>query len=51
VNDKTARASYEVKVGDIIEITMGERRVRVEVLSVQEHATKDNASLLYRVLS
>ncbi len=51
VNNKTARASYDVKVGDIIEITMGARRLRVEVLTVQEHATKDNASLLYRVLT
>lgn len=51
VNDKAARASYDVKVGDVIEITLGARRVRVEVLSVQEHTTKENASLLYRVLS
>lgn len=50
VNGKTARASYDVKVGDIIEINMGTKSLKVEVLNVSEYATKDNASENYRVV-
>ena len=50
VNGKPARASYAVKIGDIIEIKFGQRTYRVEVLSVSEHATKDEAQTLYREL-
>lgn len=50
VNGKIARASYEVKPGDIIEIQMGSNLTRAEVLSVSEHATKENAALMYRLL-
>lgn len=50
VNGKTARASYDVKVGDIIEINMGTKSLKVEVLNVSEYATKENASDNYRVV-
>ena len=50
VNGKTARASYEVKPGDIIEIQMGSSLTRAEVLSVSEYATKENAALMYKLL-
>ncbi len=50
VNGKTARASYEVKEGDVLEITMGERVLKAEVLAVSEYAAKDAASGLYRIL-
>ena len=50
VNGKIARASYDVKVGDIIEINMGSRPLKVKVLSVTEHATKDTASDNYTVI-
>ncbi len=50
VNGKEARASYEVKVGDIIEISMGSRPLKVKVLNVSEYATKDNASDNYSVI-
>ena len=50
VNGKTARASYEVKTGDVIEIQMGPNLRRYEVLAVAEHATKENAGELFRVL-
>lgn len=50
VNGKSARASYEVKTGDIIEIAMGLSRVRVEVVAVQEYAAKGEAGQLYRIL-
>ena len=50
VNGKAARASYDVKVGDIIEITFGANTSRFEVLSVSEHATKETASTMFKPL-
>ena len=50
VNDKTAKASLNVKTGDVIEIRFGEKAVRVEVLDVQETVKKDEAKELYRYL-
>ena len=50
VNGKTARASYEVKEGDVIAIQMGANQIRAQVLSVQEYATKENAPLMYQLL-
>ena len=49
VNGKIARASYDVKVGDIIEINMG-RTIKVKVLNVTEYATKENAADNYVVI-
>ncbi|MBQ7956537.1 MAG: RNA-binding S4 domain-containing protein [Clostridia bacterium] len=50
VNGKIARASYDVKVGDIIEIQMGSNLTKAEVLAVTEHATKNDASLMYKII-
>lgn len=50
VNGKTARASYDVKVGDIIEINMGARPLKVKVTNVTEYATKENAADNYVVI-
>ncbi|MGI6270279.1 MAG: RNA-binding S4 domain-containing protein [Candidatus Howiella sp.] len=50
VNGKAARASYDVKAGDLLEIRFGERLFRAEVLSVSEYVKKDEAALLYRVV-
>ena len=50
VNGRTARASYEVKVGDVIEIRFGEKALRVKVASVSEHAGKDEAAAMYEEL-
>lgn len=50
VNGKIARASYDVKVGDIIEINMGTRPLKVKVLNVTEYATKENAADNYTVI-
>ena len=49
VNGKVARASYAVKEGDLIEIQMGNKPLKVKVLSVSEYATKESASQMYRV--
>ena len=50
VNGKVARASYDVKENDIIEITMGERIIKVQVVSVLSHATRENATDMYKPL-
>lgn len=50
VNGKVARASYDVKVGDVIEINMGAHPLKVNVLSVSEYATKENAADNYQVI-
>ena len=50
VNGKIARASYDVKVGDIIEINMGTRPLKVKVLNVTEHSTKETAADNYTVI-
>lgn len=48
VNGKVTRASYDVKVGDIIEINSGNLNVKVQVTEINEHATKENAVLMYK---
>ena len=50
VNDKVARASLDVKIGDIIEIAFGTKAVKVEVLDVQETVRKENAKDMFRYL-
>ena len=50
VNDKPAKASLNVKTGDIIEIQFGAKAVRAEVLDVQETVKKDEAKELFRYL-
>ncbi|MGM9614543.1 MAG: RNA-binding S4 domain-containing protein [Oscillospiraceae bacterium] len=48
VNGAPAKASREVKPGDVIEIRFGAREVKVEVVSVSENATKADAPAMYR---
>ena len=48
VNGKVVKASYDVKVGDKIEISMGMRTVAVEVLQVAENVRKDDAVTMYK---
>ena len=50
VNGKSAKASLNVKEGDVIEIEFGTRTVKVEVLDVQETVRKDEAKELYKYL-
>jgi len=50
INDKPAKASANVKVGDIIEISFGSKSVKVEVLDVSETTKKDEAKELYKYL-
>ena len=48
LNGRTAKPSADVKVGDVIEIAFGSKRVRAEVLSVAESVRKDDAAAMYR---
>ncbi len=48
VNGRPAKASYDMKVGDVIELRFGARTVRVEVLQVADNVRKDDASAMYR---
>ena len=50
INGKVAKASVDVKVGDVIEISFGTKSVKVEVLDVQETTRKDDAKELYKYL-
>ncbi len=50
VNGTVARASYDVKVGDVIEINLGTKPLKVKVLNVTEYATKENAADNYTIL-
>ena len=50
VNGKVAKASCNVKAGDVIEISFGTRTVKVEVLDVSETVRKDEAKELFRYL-
>ena len=50
VNGKEARASYDVKVGDVIEITLGSRSVKVKVTQVKEVVRKEEADTMYEAV-
>ena len=50
VNGRQVKASYQVKVGDVIEISFGQRSLKVEVLQVSETASKSDAPAMYKEL-
>jgi len=50
INNKVAKASTEVKVGDVIEIGFGTKAVKVEVLDIQDTTKKDEAKDLFKYL-
>ncbi len=50
VNGRTAKASYDVKVGDVIEISFGQRTTKLKVLDVREFTAKADAASMYEVI-
>lgn len=50
-NGRSVKASYDVKVGDVLELKFGERTTRVEVLEINEHAGKADAPAMYKELN
>ena len=51
INDKVAKASTDVKIGDVIEIGFGQRSVKVRVLDIQDTTKKDAAKELFEYIS
>ena len=50
VNGKPARASYDVKVGDVIEISFGNKTVKAEVTKVAEAVRKEETAEMFKLL-
>ena len=50
VNGKVVKASYDVKVGDVIEITFGTKTVKAKVISVADSTKKDDAKEMYELI-
>ena len=48
VNGKPAKASYAVKLGDVIEVRFGQRTLKVEVTAIAENVSKADAAAMYR---
>lgn len=51
INSKVAKAGSEVAIGDILELTFGEKVIKVEVTELKEHVTKDDSKEMYRQLN
>ena len=51
VNGRQAKASYQVKVGDIIELNLGRRMLKVEVVSIEDNVSKADASAMYKEIA
>jgi ribosomal 50S subunit-recycling heat shock protein len=51
VNGRVVKASYEVKIGDEIEVHFGQRALKIRVTNIKEHALKADASDMYEVIS
>ena len=51
VNGRTAKAGYDVKIGDILEIRFGQKTVKVEVLDISESTKKADAVAMYREIT
>lgn len=51
VNGRDAKASYQVQTGDVIEVTMGGRTLKIKVTDVRDYAGKDEASSLYEIIN
>ena len=50
VNGRRAKASYDVKVGDILEITFGQRTLKLRVKEVKDSVAKADAALMYEII-
>jgi ribosomal 50S subunit-recycling heat shock protein len=51
VNGRRAKASYDVKEGDVIAVTYGERTLKFKVLDIREHVAKADAASMYEIIS
>lgn len=51
VNGRLVKASYDVKTGDLVEVSFGQKKLTFRVKDVREHVGKDEAGELYEVIS
>ncbi|MBQ8215607.1 MAG: RNA-binding S4 domain-containing protein [Clostridia bacterium] len=51
VNGRVVKASYDVKIGDVVEVSFGQRTLVFRVKDVKEHVLKDGAGELYEIIS
>lgn len=51
VNGKVAKPSHDLKIGDVIELEFGNRKISAKVLSLSEHVRKEEASDMYQIIS
>jgi len=51
VNGKVAKASYDVKLGDVISVTFGDKTISFRVLDIKEHTAKADASSMYEIIN
>ena len=51
VNGKVAKASADIKIGDVVEIKFGNTVTKFEILSINETVRKEDAGLMYRMMS
>lgn len=51
VNKKEAKPSTKVKVGDIIELSLGSHKIKIEILNIKDYVLKEEASSLYKIIS
>ena len=49
-NDKIVKPSYQVMIGDILEITLGRTVLRIQVKDVRTHVIKDESTMLYEII-
>ncbi len=50
VNGRVVKASYQVAVGDVLEVGFGSKTLKIRVLSINEHASKEDAALQYEII-
>ena len=50
INNRNAKPSTEVKIGDILELTLGERIFKIEVKAINAYAKKEASSEMFEIL-
>ena len=50
VNGREAKASYNVKIDDVIEVTFGQKKIKIKVVSIKETTAKADASSMYEII-
>ena len=51
INEKQAKPSKDVKVGDVVTVSFGDREITFKILSIDERQTKQSATEMYEIIS